>query len=570
MDNVTAHHLARLKNQTIEKFSVADIPRWICKQTLIKGMPYSFVDHEYQEKILSDTSQEVVARKCSQVGMTEASVRFALALCGVTPHYSVIYTLPTATQATHIMQTRVDPIIKESPYLSDMIQTSLDNASVKQLGNSFLYMKGAASGNAPISTPADHLIHDEVDFSDPGILEQYHSRLTHSHYKRKTKLSTPTIPGVGIDKEFTESRRHFNMVKCCHCNFWFVPDYFHHVRLPGYDGDLRALRKADLKHADWRNARLECPRCHKEPSLQVEHREWVCENPDSGLVAAGYQITPFDAPNAIKCPTLPIEQVTVVQNLVLASTSYDRISQFVNYNLGLPMADSESSITADDLLHLKIPRSEVGSASYVMGLDMGLVCHAVIAAVLPDGRLIVVHAEKIPLSRVRDRRQELANQYWPRMTVVDALPYTETVMRMQDQDRNLFAAVYTEASRSLETHKVVDKEEDREIGQEDLRQVNVNRNKAFDALMADIKDRSLLHMTGDYTDDWCDHLQDMKRTQHFTKEGELSYVWVKSSEGNDHYHHATLYAWVASKMLGVSRSQILLPRMVSSFRMKRR
>ena len=111
----------------------------------------------------------------------------------------LMYGLPEQTEATFaatLAKTRVNPVIQDSPYLKDML-TDTDNVEVKQLGTSYLYLKGAASSNAPISIPADALVHDELDFSDPLVISQYQSRLTHSPHKFKTKLSTPTIPGKG-------------------------------------------------------------------------------------------------------------------------------------------------------------------------------------------------------------------------------------------------------------------------------------------------------------------------------------------------------------------------------------
>lgn len=544
LDTTTRNHLERLKSQTTDRFSVSQAPEWICKNTTINGLPFSFKDHEYQEKILSDASQDVVIKKCSQVGLTEASIRQALALCAIQPHYTLIYTLPTATFASNVMTTRVDPVIRTSSYLSDLIDRSTDNAGVKQLGDSFLYMKGSASGNAPISIPADHLIHDEIDFSDLAIIEQYQSRLTHSPHKRKTKLSTPTQPNFGIDKEFQESRRHFNMIKCCHCNHYFIPSYYDHVHIPGYTGSLEDVTRRTITNLRWQEATMLCPSCGKEPSLQLEHREWVCENPTENYVAVGYQVSPFDAPNIISIPYL-----------VEASTKYDRRSQFINFNLGLAVQDSESSLMEKELRAAIIEQQTLSGVSYVMGIDMGITCHIVIMACLPDGTVLIVKCEQVHHTKIVDRRQELARIYWPRMTVVDALPYTETVYRMQGHDRNLFAAVYVNKN-SIETHSVADREEDRDDATEELKQVNVNRNKAFDALMDSIRQGNVKKMQDETDDEWVRQLQDMKRIEKFTAAQELEHVWSKSRDGEDHYHHATLYAWVASKMLGVSRHRI--------------
>src|SRR5690625_46124 len=106
--------------------------------------PYSFKDREYQEKILSDTSTEVVIRKPSQVGLTEATLRLALATCAIRDHYTIIYTLPTTTLVSLMFSPRVDQVIAESPKLRAMIShESVDNKSLKEIGSSKLYMQGS-------------------------------------------------------------------------------------------------------------------------------------------------------------------------------------------------------------------------------------------------------------------------------------------------------------------------------------------------------------------------------------------------------------------------------------------
>lgn len=553
---VFKHHVERLKAETLLKFSTATIPEWICKHTKINGDPYSFVDHEYQETILRDQSQEVVIKKCSQVGISETSARLALALCAVMKNYTVAYTLPTAGFAAVFMRTRIDPIIQGSPYISSLLHSSTDNSEVKRIGDSYLYLKGAQSSNAPISIPCSHLIHDEIDFSDSDVLSQYQSRLTHSKHKRKTKLSTPTIPNRGIDKEFKNSRRHFNLVKCNHCNHWFFPDYFDHVKVPDYSGDLRAINKTNLHKFRYNEAAVHCPKCGGKPSLQHEHREYVCENSEDHYVAAGYQVTPFDAPNFIT-PGYLIE----------SSTQYKRYTDFINFGLGMAAEDKESTIMRSELESLLVDFLTPAYGSYVMGLDMGMQCHCVIAFITHDGFMIIVHTEIISVGQVRERRKELARQYRVRMTVVDALPYTETVLAMQSEDRNLYAAVYV-VTKAVETHVVVDKEEDTEKGRQAMRQVNINRNKAFDAFMDAIRLKFILKVKDGNDEAWMTQLCDLKRIREWATDGEIGFSWKKSEDGNDHFHHASLYAYTASQIMGVAKNIMTLPWIVSSFKEK--
>lgn len=558
MSGVALDHIERLKNATLDKFTLDKIPEWISTNTQLNSNPFSFDGHEYQQTILRDTSQEVVVIKPSQMGITEISVRLALALCGVMQPYTVIYTLPTATFASNVMGTRVDPIINSSRTLKSLVSTQINNNEIKQIGDSFLYMKGSASGNAPISIPADHLIHDELDFSDQDIIEQYQSRLTHSNFKRKHKFSTPTLPDYGVHAEFMGSRRHHEFVKCSHCNHLFIPDYYQHVVVPGWNKGLEEITRNNLHLTNWRDAYLACPSCGKQPDMDIKYRQWVLENPDDSYIAAGYALSPFNAPTFI-----------TPSSLIQASTNYARRSQFVNFALGQPMQDSETSLTRENLIGALVDRQEGKMGAIVMGIDVGATSYATVMLVTYDNLHIILATEEIPVSNLENRFDQLKLKYRPRMTVMDALPYTETVLRLQDRDPNLYAAFYVDR-KTLELQTVTSKEENREEGKMELNQVNINRNKALDVLMDDIKSGHILKMRDENDETWIAHMQDMKRVQKFTQAKELEYIWTKSSKGYDHFHHSLLYAETAARMMGMSASQIIIPSMVSSFKVKPR
>lgn len=547
-------HLQRLKMATVDKHSLADIPRWIKENTYLHSKPYSFVNHEFQERIALDQSQEVNIMKCSQVGLSELAARMALALVNVQRGYTVAYTLPTATFAESFMATRIDPIIAGSPFLKSAI-SDMNNTSVKRFGDSFLYMRGSQSSNAPISIPCDHLIHDELDFSDPNVVAQYHSRLTHSKFRRKHHFSTPTFEGVGIHKKFQQSRRFHNFVKCNHCNHYFKPDYFQHVRIPHMPTSLqlRDINRKNLHKLQFLDTYLECPKCGKEPSLQIEHREWVLENPDEGYMPAGYHVQPFDAPNIIS-----------LAYLVQSSTTYKSYADFENNNLGVTAEGSNETLERKDLDKAIVPRVESArSGTYVMGIDMGATCHVVIGRVTDMG-LVIVHVEQVRSENIRVRRRELWREYRVRLTVVDSLPYTETVLAMQLEDHNLYGAFYTE-TKGLESFRVKDQDEEKDSGRQEVRQVNIARTISFDALMIAIQSGFITKMHDDSDDVWIDQCLDMRRGSVMSLSGEMVYKWIKSDKANDHYHHATNYMYVASQMIGLVVNTIQVSSLIGSF-----
>jgi len=541
--------LDEVREQVQETWKLSDAPRFITKYTFMRGLHYSFVDHEFQEKIASDDAQVVNTQKCSQIGLSELTARWNVAVVNMIPDFSSITTFPFSGDAADFARTRIDPFIESSPKLREAVNKNLNNSEIKQFGTSFMYFRGTNGKTQAISIPADLIISDEIDRSDPHVLSQYHSRLTHSKWQLRRNFSTPTVPGYGIALEMETSRRYRNICKCNHCNHPFIPDYFEHVRIPGFNHDLRTINKNTLPKTRYLEAKLLCPKCGKEPSLQPQYREWVCENPSENYSANGYYVSPFDAPNIIRLPFL-----------IEASTKYARFSEFVNQNLGLAEQDNSEALTLMDLNDALLVNVDLSSNEiHAMGIDMGLTCNICVGRMSRDGKLLVVHRERCPISMLDERKKELQRLFRVAITVVDSLPYTDTVIRMQRFDKNVYGAVYS-SSKKLESFAIRMFEGDESEGKLPIHTAQINRDKALDLLMGLFKRREILlaPMSEDENELYAKQLLDMRRVQVFDDNQDLIWTWVKSKEGNDHYHHATLYLLVACQLRGTISRQVIV------------
>jgi len=559
-------HIARLV-ASMSAHSRETIADFITENTYLRGEKFSFQDHEYQEFILKDLSKEKVIIKSAQMGISEMSARLALAMGNLISGFSTIYTLPSAKAAMNFMKTRIDPIIAGSPYLKEGISKTVDNTDMKQFGDSYLYLKGAQVDSQAISVPADMLIGDEVDNSNQEVLTLFESRLIHSKHQFNVKLSTPSIPGYGIDKAYKESRRHVHLCKCHRCNHWFEPDYFEHIKIPDFKGDIRKdILKSTFASPKfrWQEAFVACPKCAGRVDLSEKYRNWVCENTLDTFVAAGFKVSPFSCPNII----LP-------SHLVRDSVKYERLQDFYNQRLGMALEDKEASFTEEELLKLLITSEVSLSFPMVMGLDMGNLCACTIGAVMPDGQIAVVYREMIPLFKVYDRRLELAKAWRVRSCVVDHGPYTETVWRMQQTDSKVFAGVYVRNKRSAEIYKVREQDEDKDEGKQGLRVVNINRDKGFDHIMGQVRAGKILvraeqgvvkEQLSPNDAMWVRHMQDQKRVREFDGD-ELIFVWRKT-QGEDHMHHSLLYMVVASKLMGVVNTTTPIRNLVMKLKLK--
>lgn len=540
-------HLERLKALTINKYKRQDSARWIEENTFLRGEPFSFRNHEYALTIIADACRSIVVTKPSQVGMSETIARLLLARAAITP-LNVIYIMPTYQAATDFAKGRVNDVISESPYLSSIIDGNIDSVAIKKLGHSFIHFKGASKDSQAISVPADIIVADEYSYCNPTIVKQYQSRLNHSIYKERLFFSTPTLPGRGISEMFDESKQHYRMVKCCHCGHWSWPNLPEDIRIPGVASiEWETFNKVKLAKIDYSKAHFACPNCGKAPDYSPEYREWVCKNPASKFETNGYAVSPADVP-----------AFRTAVDLVRERTEYARYVDFMNTACGLPYEDNESTLTYGELAACFV-NTEVGSGFMrVMGLDMGLECACTVWAVNHEGLMILEHAEMIPLGILEERRSELCRQYRVAITVADSLPYTDTIMRMQVRDVNLFCSVYTR-SKNLEIYTLKRYEEKPREGHELVRQVNINRDPAFDAFVGHIRSGMIKMTTMDMKEEIISHFMDMTRERQYTAENEMRYTWVKSAKGEDHLMHSSLMAFVAAKIRGVSVGSFILP-----------
>jgi hypothetical protein len=560
-DPALVEHLKRLEQALFNSYDLNDVVRYLEEKTFLKGDRFSFVDHEFQKDIISDTSRTVYVQKCAQVGMSECMARYALAVSRVMPYFSVIMTLPFANDAVNFTKTRLDPIIDESPDLRESIDKDLNNASIKSIGTSLLYMRGCSGSTTALSVPADMLIHDEVDRSDPDTLAQFQSRIKHSKWKLTRRFGTPTTEGRGIALEMAAARRMRRACTCNHCGTQFVPSFHKHVKIPDYAGEFRDINKHNIDQLRWREARLHCPACDEEPSLAPEHREWVCENPQDQFEAIGYYVTPFEVPEIVTIPSL-----------ILEITKYKTWAEFVNQALGETADAGSSQLTDADVEKCKYTNGSLHTGDlHAMGIDVGQICHIAIGRRTMDNRLLVCYREQVPLAKLELRRRELAAKWRVLITVVDAFPETNLVHRMQGQDKNLYGAVYN-SSLKLATYEIVMVDKNEAEGKLPINQAKIHRDVNFDEVMNMYKAGAISWVEqGDHTDTlWKLHMVDMKRTQAFDKHQELYYTWTKSKEGNDHFMHTLGYLHVASQLMATASRDIAfvgIP-LFGSFRVK--
>lgn len=522
-------HLRRVQDGARDVYSLNNLSSWIEKYLRLEGRKFDMSGrYSFQKKIVNDTSRVVNTVKCAQIGLTTATIAYFLAAMATQRKFHVVYALPSQTDASKIVTTKIDPIIQESSRLRQLADKNVDTVELKQIGNNFLFCRGAKSETAALSISADCLVADEIDRSDPDVLKQFRSRLQASELAIIKQFSTPTIAGVGISKEAEVSKRYRSFAKCYCCGHVWLPSYHTDIKVPGYSADISEITRTNIQTLDWKNAHWACPNCGKDPQLHPSRLTWICENESESWEASTYYVNPV-----VCC------EVLKPAYLVRTSTEFNTRSEWLNQVLGETSAEDNEQITRQDV-EASFCQSLDSSEMHYLGSDVGLLCHLAIGRKTQAGQLLVVHRETVPVTNFIARRQELMKQYRISVSVMDVFPYSSLVMQITDFDPNAYGCSFS-VGNSPELYTIQEKTADADEGKLNLRLVKANRTRALDEILLLFKSKALLtaRISTSEDDKYLAHLLSMKRTQTFVRE-QLQFVWTKT-DGNDHSLFALAY-----------------------------
>lgn len=312
-----------------------------------KGDLIDFFDHPYLFDIYRDRAKDLVVMKAAQVGMSTLEVLKNL-YDAKHEKLDIIYTMPTDEDVRLFVGGSVNRIIENNPILLEYTKDK-DSIEQKSVGQSLIHFRGTWGARKAQSTPADRLVHDEVDTSKQVVIDGYQARLQHSKHQQTHVFSHPSYPGVTTDLYWKRSDQKHWFVKCSHCNF---------RQFLTWD-----LVKPDRMSVDLVRRCFQCKKCKGIISDQDRREgEWVPKfrgRPLSGYwipllvapyISADFIINKFNGPKAVT----PFEFNTKV--------------------LGKPHNDGAAKLLRRHFMQnlTNTPWAPPADARVVLGIDTGL------------------------------------------------------------------------------------------------------------------------------------------------------------------------------------------------------
>ena len=503
---------------------------WTLARRLIDGQPFSFAGHDYLRGIYGDESPLMVIRKAAQMGASEYAISRALHFA-VTRGGRVIYFFPSDNDVGEFSRDRFAPAVGESDYLSGLVRNT-DTAGLKQIGLGTIYFRGTNSRVRMKSVPGDFLIFDELDEMVPANVELARKRLGHSEYGWELDVSTPSLPGYGIDEAFLETDQRHWLLKCDACSSWHcLEDEF--VAAHGSPQDLRR-EICFVKGAPGAEV-LVCINCGHP--LNVATGAWVPKYRDRQR--RGYQVSKF-ASTVLSQRERELGARTKPAALLAEWRATKFPAEFYNSELGLPYLAAEGGLTEMDLLALagKWGQTATGKGC-VMGIDQGNGLHIVLKEPHPDKDIVfTVRIHHEPMTDATfSHLDHFMEAFDVRACVIDGMPNTHAARAFAQRfPGRVWLAYYGATQRGA-----VNWSRD----QESTPTVTVNRTEALDAWrdVHKLAKRRIPRVEDDVREFVRQMTNTLRKIEEDPVTGAKKATWIQ--RGPDHFAHADSYAELA-------------------------
>lgn len=510
--------------------------------------PWTFKNHPWLLEMHDATDQVLVGKKAAQLGYTEWAINRAFYTLDV-PKEDVLYVLPTTKDAGNFSSTRFDPALDLSDHIKNLFN-DVNNVTLKKAGTNALYVRGSHSRSQLKSIPAPLLIFDEVDEMPEGMLDLAEYRASGQLAYTILCLSTPTIKGWGIDRQFELSSQDYYYFRCPHCNKYIrfiCPD-----RLDRLEECSLVIVGDDPLGDEIRQSYFQCIECkgrieHEEKPelLKPESRGGTGKfiSTFGGREARGFHVNQMYSPAKAGTPH------EFAKKILLAQSDETTAQEVYNSKFGECFEAKGSRVQTDQIEKLirtytKGPLSTTPGTIRTIGVDVGSVLHVVVKEFYDFRHQPGVTVNFLCKARILDEFESSGNvddfnevamairDYQVKGVVVDAEPERRAALEFAQSHFGLIYLcdyVYTQKGRQLG------------VNFDDLR-VTVNRTSWLDVALGRYK-TGTVELPRNLSTTFKKHIKEPVRRTKYDKYGNPYSVYTNVNA--DHFAHADTYAEVA-------------------------
>lgn len=493
-----------------------------------------FNAYPYIPALIDEHAPRITVLKGAQMGFTIACIMRALEEAKQGNLRGVGYMFPTEGEVSDFAKARFGPMMTNNHELWGRYVKDTDSAALKRVGDTFLYFRGVGqrgSGSTNKSTsklksiPLDRLYLDERDEMDDARVDAVMHRLDGSNVDGVLGgevfcLSTPTLPGYGVDLDYRTSNQSVWMWQCRKCNHWTCLEltYPDCIVEPGPD----------------RDPYYQCEKCHAE--LDRVKGEWVARKQDVSD-HLGFWVS------QLASPTKTARDVILAAEQAIET---GRRREFENQTLARAYADVDEELTREQLEALVDPDElkplrEEGPCA--MGVDPGKPHWYVVHKRVTERDSICLDWGRADTYEELDR---IARKYNVESGVMDQGYDPSAVAKFVEDHDGWYGGLYV-------GRKTTDPDWDHRN-----HVVKLGRTRTLDAAHARIINKRVRYRQKDeaWEKFFVPQMTNLKRaTIENDKTGDREAMWiVTGGQKNDHLRHADAYANIALERAPIAKS----------------
>jgi len=494
----------------------------------VDGVPFDLKRYPFLIDVVDSRARRKTVIKGAQMGWTCIFILDAVMGAWLDGLRGILYLFPTDNDVQDFSKARFGPMVAENTAFAGLVSDT-DSAGLKRIGSTHIYFRAAgAIGSSTKATlsklksiPVDRLYLDERDEMQDSRVDAAEHRLDGSLIPEQTSLSTPTIPGYGVDFDYKASDQRAWHWKCDHCSKWTCLE----MTWPDCIAEPMGGEPYYL-----------CSHCKKE--LKRTSGEWVAASPNV-TDHLGYWASQLCSPTK------------TAGDILSALADHERrgrMREFYNQTLARAFAEIEDQLTPELLgvCQTEEPRSRSAEGPTCLGADPGgRDIHYWVKQRITD-----VDSQTLTYGRCGgfDDLAQIARKFNVQTGVVDQMAERRAVREFVDSHRGWYGCQYAEGRKAGYDWNHVE------------RVVTVNRTEALDAShFKFVEKREKLPAPDEvYHEQVAKQLCNMARVkQEDELTGDVKYRWVVvGGTKNDHLKHAHSYATIAEERTGLASSVV--------------
>lgn len=517
----------------LKRKSVTEPSRWAI-QYRVMGQPFpgpwNFKYHPWLKEMHDSKAELNVGQKSAQMGYSEAVLNITFFEMDVNGR-SCLYVLPAKTpDATDFSASRFDPALDLSNHLSNLF-SDVKNVGHKRAGAANLFIRGSKARGGLKSIPVGFIVLDEVDEMTQNNIPLAFERVSGQRHHKIWMLSTPTIPGFGINKYYTDTTQERFFFKCPSCSRFIELTFPESLEIIGTHPTDPELSRTFLK----------CQLCktklnHEEKHIFLANNEWVKEYPNRA--ARGFHINQMYSSTVL--PSF------IAKKYFLGLKDQASEQEFYNSALGRTHIVDGARLTEANIEatigNYRTKRIYQGNKIVTMGIDVGRELHYevdewTLPAVLNDDVNVLAKPRVIAYGKVKD----FLNLYQIMMdqavvyAVIDAQPERrKSIEFAQAFYKRVKTCFY---GRGLTGKNV-------SISPEEEHQITVDRTSWLDLALGRFKAGTITTPL-DIDLEYKAQLQALIRVPKKDDDGNITFRYEHADNEPDHYAHARCYAEIA-------------------------